>query len=233
MCGRFSLTRGDRDDLENAFRVRLPPGTAWEPRYNIAPTQEVLAVLEDEQGRRVERLRWGLIPSWAQDPRIGNRLINARAETLFEKPAFREAARRRRCLIVADGFYEWQKRPDGRKIPFYIRRQDGGVFGMAGIWEEWRSPEGSVLRTCAIITTEANERLRPIHNRMPAILLPQGYDAWLDPHNHRAAELLSLLRPYPAEELEGFPVSRWVNRAEYDGPECVRPLRRPRASYEP
>ncbi len=225
MCGRFSLTRGDRDDLENAFRVRLPSGMAWRPRYNIAPTQEVLAVVEDERGRRIEPRRWGLIPSWASDPQIGNRLINARAETLFERPAFREAARRRRCLIVADGFYEWQRRPDGRKVPFYIRRRDGGLFGMAGIWEEWQSPEGPV-RTCAIVTVEANDLLAPIHPRMPAILSPRRYDAWLDPRNARAADLVSLLlEPYPPEELECYPVSRSVNRAEYDGPECVRPLR--------
>ena len=224
MCGRFSLTRGDRDDIERTFRVRLPADWAWKPRYNLAPAQEVLAILEDEGGRRAEKLRWGLIPSWASDPKIGNKLINARAETLFAKPAFREAARRRRCLIVADGFYEWQKRPDGRKVPFYIRRKDGGLFGMAGIWEEWPGPEGP-MRTCAIITVDANDLLKPIHARMPAILSPQSYDAWLDPRNQRAAELLALLRTHPTEELECFSVSRFVNRSDYDGPECVRPLR--------
>lgn len=229
MCGRFSLTRGDRDEIENAFRVRLPSGTAWKPRYNIAPTQEVLVILEDERGRWAELLRWGLIPSWASDPKVGNKLINARAETLFERPAFREAARRRRCLIVADGFYEWQKRPDGRRVPFYIRRRDGRLFGMAGIWETWKGPEGPI-QTCAVVTVEADDFLKPIHARMPAILSPQSYDAWLDPQNSRAADLVSLLRrPYPSEELECYPVSRRVNRAEYDGPECVRPLRNPSA----
>ena len=223
MCGRFSLTRGDRD-IEEEFGVRLPKD--FRPRYNIAPTQEVLAVIEDEQGRRLERFRWGLVPAWAPDPKMGNKLINARAETLFAKPSFRDAARQRRCLILADGFYEWQKLPDGRKIPFYIKLKSQKPFGMAGLWEIWEGPDGSVLKTCTIVTTDANELLKPIHNRMPVIVPHKLRDLWLDSHVRRAVELAPVLKPYPADELECYPVSRLINREDYDGPECIAPLRR-------
>jgi putative SOS response-associated peptidase YedK len=225
MCGRFSLGRSRRD-IEEEFGASLPEG--FRPRYNIAPTQEVLALIEDEQGRRLERFRWGLVPTWAPDPQRGNKLINARAETLFAKPSFRDAARRRRCLILADGFYEWRKLPDGRKIPVYVRLRSRKPFGMAGVWERWEGPHGQVLQTCAVVTTEANELLRPIHDRMPVIVPPKLRDLWLDSHVHRATELAPVLRPYPAEELECYPVARWVNRADYDGPKCIAPLRRAR-----
>ncbi len=218
MCGRFSLTRGDRDLIEDEFSVKLPRSLS--PRYNIAPTQEVLAIVEDDQGRHVDMLRWGLIPSWAQDEKIGNKLINARSETLFEKPSFREAARRQRCLILADGFYEWQKRPGG-KVPIYVRLKSKEPFGMAGLWERWESPDGRVFKTCAIVTTDANELLKPIHDRMPVIVPREMWDLWLDPAVREPEELAPVLRPYPAEELELYEVSKLVNRADYDGPECI------------
>jgi putative SOS response-associated peptidase YedK len=228
MCGRFSFACGDRDLIEAEFSVRLP----WRlsPRYNIAPTQEVLAVVEDETegGRRVEALRWGLIPSWARDPKIGNKLINARAETLFEKPSFREAARRRRCLVLADGFYEWQKLPDGRKIPVYVRLASKRPFALAGLWERWEAPDGQSVKTCAIVTTEANELLRPIHDRMPVIVPRELRDLWLDLAVRDPEVLAPVLKPYPTEELECYEVSKLVNSPDYDGPECIAPLSRDR-----
>lgn len=226
MCGRFSFACGDRDLIEAEFSVRLP----WKlpTRYNIAPTQEVLAVVEDEAegGRRVEALRWGLIPSWSRDPKIGNKLINARAETLFEKPSFREAARRRRCLVLADGFYEWQKLPDGRKIPVYVRLASKRPFALAGLWERWEAPDGQNVKTCAIVTTEANELLKPIHDRMPVIVPLELRDLWLDPAVHTPEALAPVLKPYPAGELECYEVSKRVNSPDYDGPECIAPLSR-------
>jgi putative SOS response-associated peptidase YedK len=228
MCGRFSFACGDRDLIEAEFSVRLP--WSLSPRYNIAPTQEVLAVVEDETegGRRVEALRWGLIPSWAQDAKIGNKLINARAETLFEKPSFREAARRRRCLVLADGFYEWRRLPDGRKTPVYVRLALKRPFALASLWERWEAPDGNRVKTCAIVTTEANELLRPIHDRMPVIVPRELRDLWLDPAVHDPEALAPVLKPYPAEELECYEASQRVNSPDYDGPECIAPLSRAR-----
>ena len=225
MCGRFSLTLARRLEVEETLGVRLPEGLR--PRYNVAPTQEVLALVHDPDGLKLERFRWGLVPAWASDhPSSGRRLINARAETLFARPSFREAARRRRCLILADGFYEWQRRPDGRKIPFYVRLKGGRPFGMAGVWE---------ARTCAVVTVEAHERVKPVHDRMPAIFpltQREWIERWLDP-DARPAELLGLLLRLPTlpqlgAELELYPVSRRVNRADVDDPSCVRPLSRTR-----
>jgi len=221
MCGRFSLTRGDRD-IEEEFGARPPQG--YRPRYNIAPTQEVL-VLTNEGGRRIEVMRWGLVPSWAADAKLSEGFINARAETIFERPSFRAAARERRCLILADGFYEWQKGPKG-KTPFYIRLRSRRPFGLAGIWEEWTSPEGHKLKTCAIVTIEANELLRPIHSRMPVIVPKELEDLWLDPGVRRQAELAPVLRPYPASEMEAYRVGRFVSSPANDRPKCIEPLRR-------
>jgi len=219
MCGRFSLTRGDRD-LEEEFGVEVPFDVR--PRYNIAPTQEVLVLLDDGEQRRIEALHWGLIPSWAKDPKMGHKLINARAETLLERPSFREAFRKRRCLILADGFYEWRVTP-GRKRPVYVRLKSKRPFGFAGLWERWTSPEGRTLKTCAIITTEANELLKPVHHRMPAIV-PKGLiDLWLDPQSD-LKRLSEVLKPYPSEELEAYEVSQLVNSPQNDLPECIEPL---------
>jgi putative SOS response-associated peptidase YedK len=221
MCGRFSLTRGDREDLEEEFGLPVPAG--YRPRYNIAPTQEVLVLLDDGT-RQIEALRWGLIPSWAKDPKIGHKLINARAETLFERPSFRSAGKERRCLILADGFYEWRKTKAG-KTPMYIRLRSKRPFGFAGLWESWTSPEGQVVKTCAIVTTAANEGLKPIHDRMPVIVPKDLESIWLDSRVRSENELTAILRPYPAEEMEAYEVSRLVNSPGNDRPECLEPVR--------
>lgn len=222
MCGRFTLTDPDAELLTQFDLPNLPP---LEPRYNIAPSQPVPVVrlAADKAARELVLVRWGLIPFWAQDPEIGNRLINARAETVAEKPAFREAFRRRRCLVVADGFYEWQKQ-DGQKQPFYIRMRDGRPFAFAGLWERWRGSDDVVIESCTLLTTGPNELMRPLHNRMPAILHPKDYDLWLDPEVQRPDLLQAVLLPYPAEEMTAYPVSRWVNSPDHDDPRCIEPL---------
>ncbi len=221
MCGRFSLTLS-AEQIAARFGVSIPEG--YRPRYNIAPTQEIIALVVDTQGRRFETFRWGLIPRWAKDPKIGNKLINARAETLFEKPSFRDAARSRRCLIVADGFYEWRQTPQGKRAPVYVRLKSKEPFGFAGLWDVWRSPEGQTLKTCTIITTEPNELIRPIHDRMPVIVPRELEELWLDPSPKAPGELARVLRPYRAEELELFAVSSLVNSPANDGPECIEPI---------
>lgn len=207
--------------LATLFELEHVPNL--EPRYNIAPTQPVAVVRLDREGRRREftLMRWGLIPSWAKDIGIGNRLINARAETLTEKPAFRTAFRRRRCLIPADGFYEWQKQAT-RKQPYFIGLPDRRPFAFAGLWEHWEGADGSVLDSCTIITTAANERVRVLHDRMPVILERADFADWLNPST-TLDRLLHLLRPYPFEMLL-YPVSTLVNAPENDRPECIVPL---------
>lgn len=218
MCGRFTI-RTLASDIARQFHLltvgELPP------RYNVAPTQGVAAVRARESARERElvELRWGLVPSWADDPSIGSRMINARSETLATKPAFREAFRQRRCLIPADGFYEW----DGygrNKQPFFIYLRNETPFAFAGLWETW-SRDGQHVETCTIITTAANELLRPLHERMPVILDPADYDRWLDPREHDVEQLGGLLQTYPADEMRTRPVSRWVNSAAHEGPECL------------
>lgn len=222
MCGRFTLTL---NAAQIAARFGVPLPQSYKPRYNIAPTQEVLALIADALGRRVENVRWGLIPHWAKDPKIAQKLINARAETLFEKPSFRDAVKRRRCLILADGFYEWRKTPQGRRVPVYVRLKSKEPFGFAGLWETWSSPDGQTLKTCTIITTEPNELIKPIHDRMPVIVPREFEDVWLDPTPKAREELERVLRPYRAEELELFEVSSLVNSPTNDGPECLQSIR--------
>jgi putative SOS response-associated peptidase YedK len=220
VCGRFTLTTN-----LGAIAKRFGVARFLEevgPRYNIAPTQTVI-VVNDDGTRHLTQMRWGLIPSWAKDPAIGNRMINARAETVATKPAFRVALRKRRGLIPADGFYEWQ--PVGRrKQPVRIVLKTREPFGFAGLWESWTSPEGEESRSCTIITTEANELLTPIHDRMPVILNQDAEAVWLDPTIQDSARLLPLLRPYPSEEMEIYQVSTRVNNPDRDGPECIKPL---------
>jgi putative SOS response-associated peptidase YedK len=222
MCGRFTLgataaTLAAQFDLANV--------PTWTPHYNIAPTQEVLVVLQPSpQANREARLhRWGLIPPWAKDPSIGNRMINARAETVATKPAFRRAFKERRCLLLADGLYEWQ-RQERRKQPFYIRLRDGRPFAFAGLWEHWEGSEGMAIQSCTILTTTSNEVVGRIHDRMPVILNPTDYDRWLDPSIQEPAVLKPLLRPYSADEMMAYPVSTRVNNPANDSPECVELL---------
>lgn len=221
MCGRYSLKPIDPAQL----RARFPIGeslAAGPPYYNITPSSEVLAVTTDREGRpRGERLRWGLVPSWAKDTRTGMKMINARAETLAERPAYRTAFERFRCLIPADGFYEWQHvAGESRKQPFHITRADGALFAFAGLWSVWRRGEPEELRSCTILTTAANSAMAPIHDRMPVILPRDGEALWLANDAPRAA-LEDLLRGPAATDLALRRVGPAVNDARYDGPECL------------
>ena len=218
MCGRYTLKTPagvltERFDIEES-------STSISSSYNIAPTQQVATVLAENGKRKLEMLHWGLIPSWAKDPEVGNRMINARAETVAEKPSYRKAFQERRCLILADGFYEWQKTDNGKQ-PFYIRMEDESPFAFAGLWESWRN--GREIRSCTIITTAPNELAASIHNRMPVILHPEDYDMWLDPDFDEREPLTSLLKPFPAEAMEAYPVSRRVNNPANNDAGVVEP----------
>lgn len=224
MCGRFTLTTPG-ELVAEAFGLDEMPELA--PRYNIAPTQPIASVrrVRRSQAPRVAVVRWGLIPSWSPNPWRRGPLINARAEGAALKSSFREAFERRRCLIPADGFYEWKPVPGTRaKQPFVIRMCDGRPFAFAGLWEPPAPAEPEPAETCAIVTTDPNELLRPIHDRMPVILLPEEYERWLDPDPARPADLLALLRPYPAAAMTCWPVGRAVNDPKHDGPECAAAL---------
>jgi putative SOS response-associated peptidase YedK len=197
----------------------VQPAFEWRPRFNIAPTQPVAGVRRGSSGREAALLHWGLIPSWSKDPAIGSRMINARAETLSSKPSFRK----RRCLILADGFYEWQKTGGRSKQPYLIRLRDSRPFAFAGLWESWSGGD-TVVESCTIITTEPNALLAEIHDRMPVILHEQDYDRWLDPAIQDGGELESLLVAYPAEQMAYDPVSTLVNNPRNDAPACAEPL---------
>ncbi len=221
MCGRFSQGLAG-DTIAKAFQLAEVPD--WQPRYNIAPTQTIPAIVATQNGdRHFKPLRWGLIPSWSKDPAIGAKLINARSETVAEKPSFRSAFKQHRCLILADGFYEWRKQ-SGKKQPFYFRLTDGSLFAFAGLWERWQAPEGDVLETCTILTTEANQVVAQVHDRMPVILAPDRYDQWLDPTLQQSEPLQALLRPYEAERMSAYPVSLSVNSPWNDTPDCITPI---------
>ncbi len=218
MCGRYTLST-PVGVLAEEFGLggTLPDLPA---SYNVAPTQEVPAILGNDGERRLELLRWGLVPAWADDPQVGSRMINARSETAPEKPSFRRAFRDRRCLIPADGFYEWKRTSDGKQ-PYRIHMGDGRPFAFAGLWESWDKGREEI-RSCAILTTAANALVGEIHDRMPVILAPDAYDVWLDPGSERD-ELTGLLAPYPEEEMEAYPVSRLVNSPRNNDPRCVEP----------
>jgi putative SOS response-associated peptidase YedK len=221
MCGRFSVALS-ATTLASHFNVQ--ESVVWKERYNLAPSQEILTLVQPAgRAREIRRMRWGLIPFWAKDPSIGNRLINARAETVATKPAFRGALRERRCLIVTDGFYEWQAQ-GRRKQPWCIRMQDGRPFAFAGLWERWTDPVGRAIESCTIITTAPNALIKQLHHRMPVIPAPRDYDLWLDARIRDVDRLLPLLVPYPAEELTAYPVSPLVNNPANDSPACQSPV---------
>lgn len=235
MCGRFTLTASP-EALQAQFA--LPEAPQLAPRYNIAPTQPVAIVRTSAKDGQREwtHVQWGLVPSWAKDPSIGARMINARAETVAEKPSFRAAFKRRRCLVPASGFYEWKK-VGKRKQPYYITVQNGATgnadappFAIAGLWEYWEGADGSALETCTLITTDANEALGELHNRMPVIIAPDEYDVWLGEvvDNQEDPTFLSqlqhLLRPYPATKTQFHPVSTYVNNARHEGADCIQPV---------
>jgi len=251
MCGRFTLTAEMRA-IAASFGVEYPRGFAGTggaggsrqdeggrktaaaprpanrepstPRYNICPSQPVIVILNNGK-LEVSRAQWGLIPSWANDPSIGNKLANARAEGIEAKPSFRTPFKRKRCLVVADGFYEWkQTKP---KVPYYFRMKNQAVFAFAGLWDVWHDPTGAEVVTCCLITTTPNSLLATVHHRMPVILQKQFYDLWLSAAAPPVEQLQQVLVPYPAEEMEGFPVSTLVNKPQNDGPGCIEPLPAP------
>ena len=216
MCGRFTLRTSPAQLAEIFALLRAPE---LKPRYNIAPTQPVAVVRAQDGGRQLSLMHWGLIPSWSRDPSAGARMINARAETVASRPAFRSAFRRQRCLIPADGFYEWKK-VGAQKQPYYFSFRSGEPFAFAGLWEHW-GHDGSAIDSCTIITTEPNELAAQVHDRMPVIIGREDYDRWLDPENHSTSELQALLVPCPADEMAMRPVSRRVNSPRNEGPECT------------
>jgi putative SOS response-associated peptidase YedK len=229
MCGRFTISEVP-DEL--ADQCCLIDSVPIEPRYNIAPSQMVpviafgssdgsgACILKPGEGGRPSgriliHLKWGLVPGWAKDPSIGNRMINARAETVAEKPSYRSAFKRRRCLMLADGFFEWKKQ-GGSKQPYHIRMQDRSLFAFAGLWEHWSGGDGSIIQSCVLITTTPNELVKEIHDRMPVILPRDRYDAWLDPANQDKDTLKSMLKPHPADDMTAYPVSTRVNNPAND-----------------
>jgi len=226
MCGRYSLTTPE-EALRQLFDCEVPARNL-QPRYNIAPTQlaPIVRLAADTDGRELALLRWGLIPAWAKDPAIGNRMINARAETAASKPSFRDAFRRRRCLVLADGFYEWQRDGDAKQ-PYRICREDGQPFAFAGLWERWQGPAqggDTVIESFTILTTDADERLRPIHHRMPVILSGEHYGAWLDAAATAMEVAQALLAAGTSTGLGAYKVSRHVNSPRNDDAACFAPL---------
>lgn len=238
MCGRYSLSR-DPEDLAREFEVaQVDVREKLEPDYNVAPTKQVPAIVDRFPGgdkeatpvRRLTSVKWGLIPSWAKDAKIGNRLINARLETAHEKPAFRRAFAARRCLLPADGYYEWYGEKKGKKQPFFIHRADGGVLAMAGLYEIWRDPEKAesaddrFVWTCTVLTTSAEDNLGKIHDRMPLLVEPDKFATWLDPRVSDGDRLRSVLVPAAPGRLDAYPVSKAVNNVRNNGPELVAPI---------
>jgi putative SOS response-associated peptidase YedK len=224
MCGRYTL-KSRADVIAETFGVPVPP--TLPERFNIAPSQQVLAIREqpDSHQRELVALQWGLVPFWADDPEIGSRMANARSETAPTKPAFRASFRSRRCLIVADGFYEWQAR-NGKKQPYYIRLKSGRPFGIAGLWDRWEK-QGKPLETCTILTCDANEPMLTIHDRMPVVIPPESFAVWLDPAEHDPGKLARLLRPFHPDEMTAYPVSTLVNNVRNDSAKCIEPVEIP------
>lgn len=225
MCGRFSLSASP-EAIQELFSLSDAPKSP--ARYNIAPSQPVAAVRATTLGgkRDFTFFNWGLVPFWAKEPSIGARMINARAETVAEKPSFRAAFRYRRCLIPADGYFEWVNTDEGKQ-PFHIHQPSNAPFAFAGLWERWESPDGSAIESCTIITTEANQDVRKIHHRMPAILFPQDFERWLSPEDQKGTALLPVIQQIPEGVLVANPVSKAVNRPVNDSPECIQPLAAP------
>ncbi len=227
MCGRF-VSASPPDEIAGYFGAESSSEAVLEPNYNVAPTSDVYVVYDSGETRRLDAFHWGLVPFWAKSPSAGNRMVNARAEGLAQKNAYRNAFRRHRCLIPADGFYEWQAQ-EGRKKkqPYYVHRRDGEPLAFAGLWEEWRGPDddGSrSLRSCTIITTSANETMEPIHDRMPVVLPPSAWDRWLDPGNHDTTSLGNLLVPAPPHLLTLHPVGTEVGNVRNEGPQLIEPV---------
>jgi putative SOS response-associated peptidase YedK len=221
MCGRF-VRKSTITIIEDEFDI-YEVQWAFEPSYNIAPSQDVACVIGNG-GNRLVKFRWGLVPFWAEDPSIGYKMINARAETVAQKRSFARAFKKQRCLVIADGFYEWRRLADGkRKIPMYVHLREARPFGFAGLYENWKSKDGTILQTCTIITTQPNELMIPIHNRMPVIIEPDKRKIWLDREIEDPNALMPLLAPYNASKMDAYEVSKKVNSPAYNEPDCIEP----------
>lgn len=221
MCGRFSLVITTIMSLAERFRAEAA-SFDWRPRYNVAPAQVMPVVIHQEEAKKIVPMKWGLVPSWSKEGKTRLSMINARAETLFEKPSFKTLIRTRRCIIPADGFYEWKKGGE-EKIPFRITRKDDALFGFAGLWDEWQRGGEPPLHTFTIVTTKANELLSSIHDRMPVMLLPENEEAWLK-SDRQSGEIIPLMTPYPSSEMKMTRVSKSVNSWKNDQKECIEPL---------
>ncbi|MDR7236645.1 SOS response-associated peptidase [Neobacillus drentensis] len=224
MCGRFTLTATFEEIIDRFDIAAFLEEENYAPSYNIAPSQAVLAVINDGKSNRMGFLKWGLVPPWAKDPAIGHKMINARAETLSEKPSFRTAFKKKRCLIIADSFYEWKRHEDKSKTPMRIKLKSADLFAMAGIWEAWKSPEGKTLYTCSVITTGPNELMKDIHDRMPVILKPEDEKTWLDQSNSDTNDLNKLLIPYDENSMETYEVSSLVNSPRNNTVELIQKI---------
>ncbi|MFS0824092.1 SOS response-associated peptidase [Bacillus sp. 1P02SD] len=224
MCGRFTLF-AEFDDILNRFDIEATiEQNLYIPSFNIAPSHSVLSVINDGRRNRLGYLRWGFVPSWAKDEKIGYKMINARAETITEKPSFRQAFRQRRCLVIADSFYEWKKGTDKSKTPMRIKLKSDELFAMAGIWERWQSPDGNALFSCSIITTTPNELMKDIHDRMPVILRKEDEKLWLNPSFDDISMVTDLLKPLAAEEMEAYEVSALVNSPRNNSPNLIQKI---------
>ncbi len=221
MCGRITLSKPKKIKAKD-LKVPQAEVDRLKPRYNVVPSNPVAAIL-NEKTRRIEPLRWGLIPSWAKDETIGARMINARAETIAEKPSFKGLLNKHRCLILADGFYEWAEGPSGKQ-PYFIHLKSDEAFTLAGLWSHWTNAKGQEIKTCTIITCGPNSLMEKIHNRMPVILDGKAREAWLDPDNKEGAALTALLQPYSAKEMQAYPVSKLVNSPQNDTEDCLKPI---------
>lgn len=220
MCGRYTLY--ETEGIAERFGVDAPEDI--HPSYNVAPSQIMPVITGDAQAKHLEFMRWGLIPAWAKDPKIGYKLINARSESIFNKPTWRHAIRSHRCLVPANGFYEWQNNNTAQKQPYYIHPRDDHLFAFAGIWDSWRDPDGEILKTYSIVTTEPNQEIAAIHNRMPIILYPEEESAWIDPTNDRPEDIAPLLHPYEDNGLELYPISQNVNSPANNNASLLQPL---------
>ncbi|MDW0117116.1 SOS response-associated peptidase [Sporosarcina thermotolerans] len=223
MCGRFTLFAPYYEIMER-FRIEAAfEESDYVPSYNISPSQQVVAIINDGEKNRLGHLRWGLIPPWAKDEKIGYKMINARAETLAEKPSYRNAFSKKRCIIPADSFYEWQRK-DGEKVPMRIKLKTDELFAIAGLWETWKSPDGKLIHTCTAITTEPNELVKPIHNRMPVILKKEDEGIWLDPKNTDIQTLGNLLKPFDKNQMNAYSVSSAVNSPKNNEESLILPV---------
>jgi putative SOS response-associated peptidase YedK len=224
MCGRFTLTATFEEIIDRFDIQAFIEQENYEPSFNIAPSHPVLAVINDGKSNRMGFLKWGLVPPWAKDAAIGHKMINARAETISEKPSFRNAFNKKRCLVIADSFFEWKKREDKSKTPMRIKLKSDDLFAMAGIWEAWKSPEGKTLYTCSVITTGPNELMKDIHDRMPVILKPDDENIWLNPSISNSKELNKLLVPFDANLMETYEVSSLVNSPKNNSEELIQKI---------